>query len=148
MKTLFFEQFELGQTFKSPAPRPVTDDMIRRFAELSGDKNPLHLDDAFAARTPFGERIAHGLLGLSVASGLLHDAGIVSETIVAFARLDWRFTGPIRIGDTLSLKMTVLKTKAASSQAGLVIFDAAVTNQKGEAVQKGDWSLMVKRKPA
>ena len=146
MKALFFEEFAPGKSFTSPSPRPISHAMIRQFAELSGDKNPLHLDDAFAARTPFGERIAHGLLGLSIASGLLHDVGIVSETIVAFARLDWRFSGPIRIGDALSLKMTVLKTKAVSPQAGLVVFDATVTNQKGDAVQKGDWSLMVKRK--
>ena len=146
MTALFFEEFAPGKNFTSPAPRAVTDDMIRRFAELSGDKNPLHLDDAFAARTPFGERIAHGLLGLSIASGLLHDVGIVSETIVAFARLDWRFSGPIRIGDALSLNMTVLKTKGVSPQAGLVVFDSKVTNQKGEAVQKGEWSLMIKRK--
>ena len=146
MKGLYFEEFTAGKSFKSPAPRAVTDEMIRGFAELSGDKNPLHLDDAFAARTPFGERIAHGLLGLSVASGLLHDVGIVSGTIVAFARLDWRFAGPVRIGDALSLEMSVLKTKAAGSQAGLVVFDSKVNNQKGEMVQKGEWSLLIKRK--
>ena len=147
MNGLYFEEFAVGKSFKSPSPRTVTDEMIRDFAELSGDKNPLHLDDAFAARTPFGERIAHGLLGLSLASGLLHDVGIVSGTIVAFARLDWRFAGPVRIGDTLSLEMTVLQTRAVGAQAGLVVFDSKVVNQNGEVVQKGKWSLMVKRKP-
>ena len=82
----------------------------------------------------------------TICAGLLHDVGIVSGTIVAFARLDWRFAGPVRIGDALSLEMSVLKTKAAGSQAGLVVFDSKVTNQKGEMVQKGEWSLLIKRK--
>lgn len=146
--SLFFEDFSSGLRFKSPRPRAVSDEAIRRFAELSGDMNPLHLDDAFAARSPFGERIAHGVLGLSIATGLLHDAGIVAATVVAFAKLEWRFAGPIRVGDALSLELTVLKTKAAGPGVGLVVLDAEVANQKGEVVQKGEWSLMVRRKAA
>lgn len=144
--SLFFEDFEVGRSFKTAKPRRVTDRMIRSFAELSGDLNPLHVDDAFAASTPFGRRIAHGLLGLSVGSGLLHDLGIVRTSILAFAALQWRFKQPTSIDAELGLELTVAKTRSAGPRSGLVVFDAVITDGGGKAVQEGRWSLMVRKR--
>ncbi|MBI3551546.1 MAG: MaoC family dehydratase N-terminal domain-containing protein [Elusimicrobia bacterium] len=145
--SLYFDEFAVGQIYKSPNPRLVSEATINSFAEISGDKNRLHVDEGFAKKTPFGGRIAHGLLGLSIASGLLHDMGIVQESVLAFVGLSWRFKGPARIGDSLNTTMTVTKTRALGKKGGLVVFDAALTNQKGEVLQEGEWSLMVRNKP-
>ena len=82
----YFGDFSIGQIFLSPKPRLITEDLIGQFGEVSGDLNPLHFDESFAKASPFGKKIAHGLLGLSVASGLLHSTGIVRESIVACRR--------------------------------------------------------------
>lgn len=144
--SLYFNEFSLGQKFTSPKPRQVFEETIAAFAEISGDKNRLHIDEAFAKTTPFGGRVAHGLLGLSIASGLLHDMGIVQESVLAFSGLDWKFKNPTRIGDSLSMSMEVKKLRALGKRGGLVVFDAALLNAKGETLQQGEWSLMVRNK--
>ncbi len=80
---LYFEEFTLGQEIDSPA-RTVTEADVMLFAGLSGDYNPLHTDVEYARDTPYGERIAHGLLGLSIASGLAARAGFIEGTTLAF----------------------------------------------------------------
>ena len=144
--TLFFDDLPVGRTFASGA-RPVTDAMIRDFAAVSGDKHPLHLDDDYAQKSPFGERIAHGLLGLSVASGLLDDLAFIRESLVAFAGLEWKFRGPVRIGDTLRFHLAVVRARGAGPGQGLVVFESRLVNQKGETVQEGTWSLIVRKLP-
>ena len=145
---LYFEDFALGQKFKSPREIVVHEATIDDFARISGDLNRLHVDEAFARATPFQGRIAHGLLGLSLASGMLHEMGIVQESVVAFTALDWKFKGPVRIGDSLSSVMSVAKLRPVGSRGGFVVFKAELLNQKGEIVQKGTWTMMVKRKSA
>ncbi|MBI3551383.1 MAG: MaoC family dehydratase N-terminal domain-containing protein [Elusimicrobia bacterium] len=144
---LYFEDFAVGAVFESPRPRAVSAKMIARFGELSGDMNRLHFDETYAAATSFQGRIAHGLLGLSIASGLLHDLEVLRETIMAFRQLEWKFKAPVRIGDSLSLVMEVAQTRPAPGPGGLVRFSAALKNQRGETVQEGVWSLLVRKKP-
>ena len=130
-ESLFFDDFTVGLRFETKEARTIGEETVRLFAEVSGDRNPLHLDDQFAASTLFGKRIAHGLLGLSVGSGLLHVLGIVRQSILAFTSLIWRFKKPIELGDRLSLKLEVEKVRSLGSRGGLVIFLAALINQKG-----------------
>ena len=144
-ETLYFEDLTVGRTFDS-ASRAVSDAMIRAFAELSGDRHPLHLDDDFARKTPFGERIAHGLLGLSVASGLLDDLAVIRMSIVAFAGLEWKFRGPVRIGDSVRFHMKVARARGAGAAQGLVVFESRLVNQREETVQEGTWSLIVRKR--
>lgn len=144
--SLFYEDFVEGQIYRSEGRQPVSSKTIEAFAELSGDKNPIHLDEEFARKSPFKSRIAHGLLGLSLASGLLHDLGLLQESILAFAALDWKFRSPVLIGDSLTLEMSVGRRRAMGGKAGLVIFNARLLNQKAETVQEGTWSLMMRRK--
>ncbi len=146
--SLYFSDFAVGQAYRSPRPRAVTETVLAQFGEVSGDMNRIHYDEEFAKASPFGGRIAHGLLGLSIASGLLHDLGIVAESVLAFAGLEWKFKGPVRIGDSLSMVMTVARTRALGRRGGLVIFDAVLLNQREETVQEGVWSLMVRPKPS
>jgi 3-hydroxybutyryl-CoA dehydratase len=139
-----FEDMSVGDTVTSPA-RTVTEADVTLFAGLSGDYNPLHTDVVHAAATPFGQRIAHGLLGLAMASGLVARAGITDANVLAFTGLSWKFRKPVFIGDTIRVRTKVTQTRAMPSVgAGIVTLDVAVVNQNDETVQEGEWRLMLR----
>jgi len=143
----YFEEFEIGDEVETAA-RTITETDVVLFAGLSGDYNQLHTDAEFAKGTLFGERIAHGLLGLSIASGLASRLGFAEGTAEAFTALEWKFRGPIRIGDTIHVRLKIRQKKEmARLGGGFVVFDVAVLNQRDETVQKGTWTLLIKSAP-
>ncbi len=143
----YFEEFEIGDVVESPG-RTVTETDVVLFAGLSGDFNQLHTDAEFSRETLFGERIAHGLLGLSIASGLAARLGFVEGTAQAFTGLDWKFRAPIKIGDTIRGRFRGANKKGMSRLGGgFVFFDVEVLNQRDEVVQKGTWTLLLKSAP-
>ena len=143
----YFEEFAVGDEVLSQG-RTVTEADIVAFAALTGDYNPLHCDAEYAKGTIFGERIAHGLLGLSIASGLLDRLGFITGTVEAFMGLQWKFRGPIKIGDTIHTEARVARKKEMRRLGGgIVVFDIAVVNQRDETVQKGQWTVLIKSKP-
>jgi 3-hydroxybutyryl-CoA dehydratase len=113
--------------------RTITDDDVRAFAELTGDRNPVHLDDEYAAGTRFGRRIAHGMLGASLISSVLANelpgrgSVYVSQTL--------RFTAPVFPGDTVTARVTV---KAVREDKPVVTLETVCTNQRGERVVEGE----------
>jgi len=144
----YFEEFTVGYTISTPG-RTITEADVVGFAALSGDWTQLHTDAEYARGTPFGARIAHGLLGLSVASGLGARLGFIEGTAEAFLKLEWRFRKPIYLGDTIHLKGEVSRTRAVRSMGGgIVVFDMQLLNQEGETVQEGQWTMAVKGRPA
>jgi len=144
----YFEEFELGAEVVGPG-RTVTEADVMAFAGLSGDYNRIHTDAEFAKGTPYGARIAHGLLGLSIASGLASRVGLAEDTVLAFMALDWKFKAPIMIGDTVSLRVEVRKKRRAPSMGGgIVVLKVHLRNQRGEIVQQGTWRLLVKSRPS
>jgi acyl dehydratase len=143
----YFEEFEIGDIVATSA-RTITESDVVRFAGLSGDYNQLHTDAEYAKGTRFGERIAHGLLGLSVVSGLSAQLGFGDGTVEAFTGLEWKFRGPIRFGDTIHARFEVKRKKEMSRLGGgFVVFDVVVLNQEGDTVQKGTWTLLMKSAP-
>jgi len=146
---LFFEEFVLGSRMETPA-RTVTEADVVLFAGLSGDYNPIHTDAAFAAKTPFGERIAHGALGLALVTGLSGRTGVLDGTALAFLGIDeWKFHLPIRIGDTILVRWTVAELREISRKdAGVLRRRMELVNQKEEVVQSGIFSTMVRRRAA
>ncbi len=144
-RRLHFEEFEVGAAYTSPG-RTVTETDVVAFAALSGDYNQLHTDAEFAKSTFFGARIAHELLGLSIASGLGSRMGFLEGTALAFLSLTWKFSKPIFIGDTIALQAKVAKKRAVSGEAGIVVFECALLNQRDEVTQQGEWTVMVRRK--
>jgi acyl dehydratase len=143
----YFEEFEVGDQVETAA-RTITETDVVLFAGLSGDYNQLHTDAEFAKGTIFGERVAHGLLGLAVASGLTGRLGFIEGTAQAFTGLEWKFRGPIKIGDTIRVQATVRKKKAMSSLGGgFIVFDVAILNQRDETVQKGAWTVLIQSAP-
>lgn len=143
---LYYEDLEIGREFVSPG-RTITETDVVQFAGLSGDYNPIHTDAEFARDSAFGERIAHGLLGVAVISGLSARMGIFDGTAVAFLGLTWDFTGPIRLGDTVHLRMTIAaKRETSNPERGIVEREMRLINQHGETVQKGIFKLMIRRR--
>ncbi len=141
---LYFEDYEAGDSVTSQG-RTVTEADIVNFAALSGDWNAIHVDAEYAKGGMFGERIAHGLLGLSIATGLAVRLGFMDETVIAFMGLDWKFRGAIKIGDTIRVRAEVAEKKSAPRLGGgLVTFNVEVLNQRGEPVQRGTWTMLVK----
>jgi acyl dehydratase len=143
----YFEEFEIGEVIET-AGRTVTESDVMRFAALSGDYNQLHTDAEYAKGTRFGERIAHGLLGLSIVSGLSDRLGFGDGTVQAFTSLEWKFRGPIKFGDTIHARFEVARKKEmARLGGGFVVLDVEVLNQEDETVQKGSWTLLMKGTP-
>lgn len=144
-KGLFFEDFEVGQK-ATTAARTVTEHDIVAFAGLSGDFNQIHVDEEFAKATPIGKRIAHGLLGLSIASGLAVQTGLLGANVIVFREIgEWKFIKPIFIGDTVHVDILITETKAFPRLGGgLVTMEASVNNQSNETTMKGSWTLLIK----
>ena len=145
---LYFEEFRVGQNITT-AGRTIAESDIFTFAGFSGDYNQIHTDAEFSKGTPFGQRVAHGLLGLSVASGLAMRTGVLEGTVIAFREIkDWKFVNPVFIGDTIHVEMEVTETKALPRiGGGAVIIALDVKKQSGETVMKGSWTVLVMAKP-
>jgi 3-hydroxybutyryl-CoA dehydratase len=144
---LYFEEFEVGYEIVSAA-RTITETDIVSFAALTGDWTQIHVNEEYAKGTIFGQRVAHGLMGLSYAAGLGAQLGFIEETVLAFRGLEWKFSAPIFIGDTIHLRVKVREKKELKKLGGgSVIFDVRLLNQEGKIVQKGTWEVLMKSKP-
>ena len=143
----YFEEFEIGLQIVT-AGRTVTESDIISFAGLSGDYNQMHVDCEFSKTNPYGQRVAHGLLGLSIASGLAVQTGILEGTVLGFREIDsWKFTKPIFIQDTIHAVLEVIdKKNLPRLGGGKVTIKISVINQHDDIVMKGDWQVLVKTK--
>ena len=141
---MYFEQFEVGMQIVTGS-RTVTEADIVNFAGLSGDYNQIHTDAAYASETPYGQRVAHGLLGVAIASGLAVQTGFMEGTVLAFREItQWKFSRPILIGDTIHALIQVTDTKVMPRlKAGAVSINLDVRNQKNETVQHGQWIILM-----
>jgi len=118
--------------------RLVTGELIRAFAELSGDFNPIHLDEEFAKTTRFGKRIAHGMLSGAFISAVLGYE--FSERKIVYLSQTMRFTAPVYIGDTVTVTATV---KHIREDKSIVTLDTICTNQNGETLVTGESKVMI-----
>jgi len=145
----YWEDLEIGEEHISPS-RTVTESDIVSFAGLSGDYNELHTNEEFCKDTMFGGRIAHGLLGLSISSGLFTRTEFgqqIGKNLIAFLGLEWKFKGPIKIGDTITVKVRIIdKKETKNPERGVFVLKREVYNQRGELVQEGETPLMIKRR--
>ena len=144
-KGLYFEEYEVGQSITSQG-RTVTEADVVAFAALSGDWNPMHTDAEFASEHPFGQRVAHGLLVLSIASGLAVRLGFLEETVLAFREIgEWKFSLPVYFGDTIRVRATVIETKPMRRLGGgLVTLKVQILNQDDKVVERGTWGVLVR----
>jgi len=127
---------QIGDSFKKE--RLVTDELVRAFAEVSGDFNPLHLDEEFAATTRFRRRIAHGMLSGALISAVLGYE--MTEKKIVYLSQTLKFTAPVFIGDTVTTTATVT---AIREDKNIATMDTICTNQNGETLVKGEAVVMV-----
>lgn len=149
LRGMYFEEFHAGQRVVSVG-RTITESDVVTFAGLSGDYNQIHVDAEYSARGPFGQRVAHGLLVLSVASGLAVQTGILEGTVIAFREVnEWKFSRPVFLGDTIHVELEVKETKAMPRLGGgAVTIEVAVKNQRAETAMKGVWVVLMAARPA
>jgi len=139
----YFEEFEVGQEYSSQG-RTVSESLVSQFAGLAGDFNPLHTDDEYAKGTRFNERIAHGILGLTICSGFLNS--IWNQTAIALLGLRWDFKGPLKIGDTIRVAAKIVAIKASSKgNRGIVVVEANIVNQRNEVIQTGEYKMLISK---
>lgn len=144
MRGKCIEEFEAGQVDESRA-RTITETDVVMFSWLSGDVNPMHTDAEHSAKSPIGQRIAHGALGLSIATGLSAGLGYLEGTAVAALGVDeWKFLKPILFNDTIRLRATVVSARPTSkSDRGVLVRRMELLNQRDEVVQTGLMTTMV-----
>ena len=144
---LFFDEFVVGQSWRSPK-RTVTEADVAIFAGVSGDYNPVHTDEEFAKTTPFGTRIMHGPGVFAMATGLEFRLGLKEGTAVAFLGMTWDLKAPVKIGDTIHVHQRVSSTRPTKNPSrGIVNFWVEVRNQRNEVCQEGEWKVMFLAKP-
>jgi len=143
---LYYEDLKIGDQLTTAA-RTIGEYEISSFAGLTGDYNPVHTDSEYARSTPFGSIIAHGALGFAIAVGLMNRTGTLDGTALAFLGVrDWRFTAPILVGDTVHAELEVTELRETRRpDAGIVTRTVALVNQRGETVQSGSLTIMIRR---
>lgn len=143
---LYFEEFEIGAKYQTQG-RTIAESDVMTFAGLSGDFNPLHTDAEFARTTPFGERIAHGMLTVIISTGMSNWTGIFAGTTIALLEQNIKYKAAVKFGDTVHLEMEVTeKNETSKPERGIVKFSAQMVNQNGEPVVDMIWTLMMKRR--
>lgn len=151
MEKEFFEDYSVGEVLVSPG-RTITETDIVMFAALTGDWHPIHTNVEFAKKTIFGERIAHGMLGLTIGSALIFRLGpyvFTPKRFIAFYGMDKiRFTAPIKIGDTIRCEAKVAEMKEKDAATGTIGYEGAIKNQRDETCLIFTPKILVGRKKA
>jgi acyl dehydratase len=143
LEVLSFDDLSIGDEWES-AGRTVTETDVVLFAGLSGDHNPLHSDYELSKKGPFGRPVAHGLLGLAIATGLVSHSPRV-ETLAFLAILEWKFVLPIAFGDTIKVVSRVeAKEPQARGRRGVITWHRMILNQSQQVVQEGRTQTLVR----
>ena len=147
----YLEDLTVGDRFVSPG-RTITEADVTAFAGLSGDYNPLHTDAEYARETPYGQRIAHGLLVLAVVSGLSARTPLMramEKSIIGLVNLECRWKMPTLLGDTIRVALEIAdKRISGKPDRGIVVLSRSALNQRDEVVMESDWTLLVRARTA
>ncbi|MEZ5844457.1 MAG: MaoC/PaaZ C-terminal domain-containing protein [Hyphomicrobiaceae bacterium] len=145
-----YEDLHVGLQFRSPG-RTITEADVVNFAGMTGDYSELHTSEVYGRASQFGRRVAHGMLGLAFAHGLMWPrTGELRETAIAFLGItDWKFVGPIFIGDTIFVNYQLVELRDSKSRPTQAIahFEVELVNQDGTVLQKGRKALLVSKVP-
>lgn len=141
---LYLSEFHVGDKFTTLS-RTVTETDVVLFAGITGDNNPIHTDEHYASTLPFGTRIAHGLLGAGIATGLWGRMGLVDGSAIAALSTEWSFVGAIKIGDTIHCEIEVAEAKRSKSKPdrGILNLKYTILNQDDKVCQTGSMATML-----
>jgi len=142
----YFEEFNVGDVYVTRG-RTVTEADIMMYAGLCWDTQAEHTNAEFAKRGPFGERIGQQQLGLLIAHGLIDSLSLMDRTLISVLRLSWNYFNPMKIHDTLYVRLNVREKKELIVNGGGVItFEWQMVNQREELVHRCQRSVLVARK--
>jgi acyl dehydratase len=149
MAGLYFEEFTEGQAFEHPWTRTVTEMDNVLFSSLTMNVQPLHLDEEFASKTEFGQRIVNSLFTLGLMIGITVNDTTLGTTIANLGMTDVRFPKPVFHGDTVRVRTRVLTLRESKSRAdaGLIEFEHTATNQRGEIVAECKRTALMRKRP-
>lgn len=141
---LYLEEFQLEKMYESLS-RTITEADVCNFAGVSGDFNPLHMDEEFGKANLFGKRVAHGALGFIVSTGLSNQMGIFEGTTIAFIECTVKYTAPLLIGDTVHVSIVPKETRhSAKPGKGILKQELKLVNQSGAVIMESFQTLMMK----
>lgn len=144
---LYLEDFHVGVAHRTRG-RTIGEGDVSLFAGLVGDHNPLHVDEEFCKTTMFGGRVAHGPLILSTAIGLMSQLNWIDGTAMGLLNVHWDFSGPVKLGDTITALVTPLEARPSKKQdRGVLKLGFEILNQREEVVETGSITLLMKRRP-
>jgi acyl dehydratase len=138
-----------GDEFETSG-RTVTVADIVNYCGVSGDFHPFHIDDEFASSTGFGQRVAHGAMITAFAVGLFSRLHLFDDTAIGLVEETWKYRSPAFIGDTVTVgvRLHSVTRSRTKPDRGVVVIDLTVRNQRGQVVQEGTWTEMVRCHPA
>jgi acyl dehydratase len=137
-------ELQAGTRLVTPG-RTIGEGDVNLFAGLVGDFTPIHVDAQFAAASPYGGRIAHGPLAMSTAIGMLTQTGILGERVLGLVNLNWDFSGPVKLGDTIRARVHISEIRPTSKPGrNLATFQFEVINQDNAIVQSGRMLVVVR----
>lgn len=144
---LYFEEFDVGKAFESE-PREITESDIKTFSQLTGDRSGVHTDASHAQASVFGRQVAHGSLIIGLAMGLVQRLGLFEGTAIAPLDLQWKFAGPVFLGDVIRVRLSITEKRRSSNPSrGVVVRHIEVLNQSDAVVQEGTSAMLVKARP-
>jgi 3-hydroxybutyryl-CoA dehydratase len=148
MDGLWWDEFTLEGRWRT-GERMVGEADIEAFSALSGDVNPLHLDDAYARAAGYRGRIAQGVLGTAVATGLVNRLGLTAGTLVALLSVAWRFEEALYPGTRVHVDLRVGSVRPTRRpDRGVVVLQAALGDDSGTIYQRGELTMLVRSRPA
>lgn len=144
---LYLEDFEINATRRTRG-RTIGEGDVSLFAGLVGDYNPLHVDEEFSRQSIFGGRVAHGPLVLSTVIGLMSQLNWIDGTALGLLGISWDFSAPVKLGDTISAKVTPLEARPSKTPGrGILKIGFEVLNQNDAVVQVGSIVLLMQCRP-
>jgi 3-hydroxybutyryl-CoA dehydratase len=141
----YFDQLSVGDVFAGTRGRTVTETDIAMFSAVSGDWNPIHNDAAFAAKGPFGTRIAHGLLVVAMMTGMAPISGRAVIALYGFDRI--RFTNPVALGDTITYTSKIAALQPKGNRRGIANVDFEICNQHNQVCVAGTIKILLNTTP-
>jgi len=148
MTTYYFEDFAVGQVFECGG-RTITETDLTMFSMVSGDWNPLHANAEYAKGTRYGQRVVHGILGMAISTGMLHELGVFHDSVIAMLGFrEWNFRAPLLVNDTLRLRLTITSHEPGKSgNSGKLGRRFELINQDDVVVQDGESDVLVRTRP-
>jgi acyl dehydratase len=144
-KAYFFEDYKIGEEFVTKE-FSITKEDIEKFAQLTYDINPLHLDEEYAKQAGYEGIISHGLLSVSICSGLAYQSGLFDRKVLGLVSQTIKYKKPVYVGKKLRFCLKVINKREVSSKSGLVNFETKLIDENGETLIAGEWTLLILRK--